>query len=419
MTISTTKRKAGPYQGDSITTVFPFDFKIFEADDLRVIYGDESGAERDLILQAEYTVNMNVDQETLPGGSITLNTAPPTGTTLTMTSGMAYLQPTKLTNHGGFYPTVLNDSLDRLTILVQQLQEQVDRSLKVTVSSGDAPDVLISTIKNSESAARQSAENAQASQNAASESAQIAQDVEDRLELGLEDLAGVKEAIVPATAEEIQNGTAGKLVDAARLTDIGLLSNRMLNMQVFETSGVFTVPDHVTKVKVTVVGGGGGAGFTLINTYSGGGGSGGGTAVGILEVIPGDQIPVTVGEGGTPGYTHINGGTGGTSSFGSHVSATGGGGGIAGGTFSELPGVGVGGYINMNGGHGFDGVPAVSNAANAFAGYGGSSSMSGILRSVATGKNAIGIGQGGGAGRFMTENSNGGRGGNGIVIVEW
>ena len=47
-----------------------------------------------------------------------------------ITSVVAELQPVILTNLGGFFPDVLNDEFDRLTILVQQLQTGVDQSIK-------------------------------------------------------------------------------------------------------------------------------------------------------------------------------------------------------------------------------------------------------------------------------------------------
>ena len=224
MTITTTKRKAGPYHGDGMSVLFPFDFRVFEAQDLHVTYADESGAERVLSLNTDYKVNLNIDQETVPGGNVILNKALQHGNTITLTSGMAYLQPTKLTNHGGFYPTVINDALDRLTIFVQQLEEQVDRSVKVTVSSETSPDELVASINESASAARQSAEVAQASESNSKQNAEIAQNAADALTQGLLDLAGIKtdvdalqEAVIPATVAEIQNGQAGKLVDAAGL----------------------------------------------------------------------------------------------------------------------------------------------------------------------------------------------------------
>lgn len=68
-------------------------------------------------------------------------TAPPVGTTLTATSQLPNLQPTDLTNQGGFYPRVINDALDRLTIFVQQLAEKLGRTLRFPLSDGAVADM--------------------------------------------------------------------------------------------------------------------------------------------------------------------------------------------------------------------------------------------------------------------------------------
>ena len=46
MTISSTNRKAGPYSGNGLSTVFPFAFKVFTPDDLRVTSADALGVVR-------------------------------------------------------------------------------------------------------------------------------------------------------------------------------------------------------------------------------------------------------------------------------------------------------------------------------------------------------------------------------------
>ena len=110
---------------------------------MRVVLADATGAESDLVLGTNYTVALNADQDANPGGTVTTTAAYATGYTLTLTSGLQNLQPVTLTNNGGFYPTVINNALDRLTILVQQLAEQVGRAVKVSISSVTSPDSLV------------------------------------------------------------------------------------------------------------------------------------------------------------------------------------------------------------------------------------------------------------------------------------
>lgn len=138
MSISSSTRKAGPYSGNGSTTAFPFLFKVFQASDLVVTLTDPYGTLTTQILTTQYSVSLNSDQDNNPGGTVTMVAAPATGYTLTLTSNVPATQPMVLTNTGGFFPTVINQALDRVTILVQQLMESVSRvvSLPVSVASG-------------------------------------------------------------------------------------------------------------------------------------------------------------------------------------------------------------------------------------------------------------------------------------------
>ena len=134
MSISSETRRAGPFAGNGSTVAFPFTFKVFTTAQV-VVTRTVSGVDTILTLTTDYTVTLNSDQDTSPGGTVTMLTAPATGQSLTITSNVANLQPTVLANLGGFYPEVINDSLDRATIQIQQLDERLDRALVIPVSS--------------------------------------------------------------------------------------------------------------------------------------------------------------------------------------------------------------------------------------------------------------------------------------------
>lgn len=135
MTISSQTRTAGPFIGNGVTTVFPFSFKIFQATDLFLVRTDPAtGISTTLVLTTDYTVVLNVDQNVSPGGNVTLTTPLGTPLSLVMTSTLAYLQSTDLTNSGGFYPKVITDALDRLTIFSQQLFGLTSRALRLPLS---------------------------------------------------------------------------------------------------------------------------------------------------------------------------------------------------------------------------------------------------------------------------------------------
>jgi hypothetical protein len=137
MTISSTTRIAGPFTGNGVTTTFPFAYKVFSTADVQVIrLTISTGIETTLTIVTDYTITLNGDQDSNPGGNIVLVAALSALYTLTATSDIANLQPTDLTNQGGFYPEVITDALDRATIQIQQLADQTDRAIKIPLSDG-------------------------------------------------------------------------------------------------------------------------------------------------------------------------------------------------------------------------------------------------------------------------------------------
>ena len=204
---------------------------------------------------------------------------------------------------------------------------------------------------------------------------------------------------------------------------VNFTSGVFSNIQVFTSSGTFTVPAGVSKVKVTVVGGGGGGAGTNSGYgagYNGGGNGGaGGAAIGVFSVTPGPAYTVTVGAGGAAGTgaaPPTNGGAGGTSSFGSLASATGGveGSNTNGGNAGGTGGSGLGGTLNVSGGDGGDG----QGDGIVFASVGGASLLGGGGRA-ANGVGYSGTVPGSGGGGAYGAANNGGAGANGIVIVEY
>ena len=142
MTISSTTRKAGPYVGNGVTTSFAFSFKVFTAADVVVTKTTvATGAESVLVLTTDYTVSLNADQNANPGGSVTYN---PSGTpmasthTLTLTSNVLQTQGTDIPSAGGWYPEVVENALDKSTILTQQITEVVNRTIRFPVSESGA-----------------------------------------------------------------------------------------------------------------------------------------------------------------------------------------------------------------------------------------------------------------------------------------
>jgi hypothetical protein len=151
MTTPATEAKAGPYDGNDSASVFAFDFPVYADSDIRVIETlISTEAETDLVLNGAngYTVVRNIDQDNNPGGEITykqasVTTALPSTKKLTIVPDFAFEQPTDIPNGGSFFASIIERAFDRVTMLVKQLKEQVDRSVKVPVSSDIDPDDLV------------------------------------------------------------------------------------------------------------------------------------------------------------------------------------------------------------------------------------------------------------------------------------
>lgn len=140
MTVSAAPALAGPFDGNDAATSFPFDFKIFAESDLRVALRDALTAEYLLTLGVDYSVAMNPDQNADPGGTITypLSGSPlATGERLTVTTDLELSQQTVFTNLGKFFPATVEDTFDRLTMLLRQIQAESVRAIRVPVSLSD------------------------------------------------------------------------------------------------------------------------------------------------------------------------------------------------------------------------------------------------------------------------------------------
>lgn len=138
MTVPAAERKAGPFNGNGSTTEFPFEFKVFTTADIEVVFADVDGIESVLELDSDYSVELNVDQDATPGGTVTYpisGTALATGEKLSVAGALAYEQETDIPTGGNFNPTVLENALDKLSMQTQQLAEAVSRAAKVPITN--------------------------------------------------------------------------------------------------------------------------------------------------------------------------------------------------------------------------------------------------------------------------------------------
>lgn len=143
MTVPATPRRAGPFFGNNATTAFGFSFKVLDAADVRVVVLDTAtGVETDAVLNVDYSVALNPDQESNPGGTVTFFVAPPVGITVALAGNTTYGQPVDLPDGGQYRAQQVEDALDRLSFQVQQLAEEVLRTLRMAITADSASTTL-------------------------------------------------------------------------------------------------------------------------------------------------------------------------------------------------------------------------------------------------------------------------------------
>ena len=130
MTVSTTTNRAS-YSGNGTQDTFAYAFKIFADADLTVIIRDASGTETTKTLTTHYTVT---GAGTNSGGNVvfTAGNIPAATETVVILRELDITQSTDYVANDPFPAESHEDALDRLTMIAQQLNESVGRSLKVS-----------------------------------------------------------------------------------------------------------------------------------------------------------------------------------------------------------------------------------------------------------------------------------------------
>ena len=134
MAIATTTSKVS-YDGNDSATTFPYPYKIFSADELEVILTDTDSDNTTLVLNTDYTVT-GVGVST--GGNVEYPISGDplaTGEILTINRLVDLLQETDLEEQGAFSANTIERMSDFLTMQTQQLQEQIDRSVKEEIGN--------------------------------------------------------------------------------------------------------------------------------------------------------------------------------------------------------------------------------------------------------------------------------------------
>lgn len=234
-------------------------------------------------------------------------------------------------------------------------------------------------------------------------------------------------SITSTTPVQVPDGKVWKLESALTTNNSSSYKN-----STFASPGTytFTVPGCAEQICIEAWAGGGGGSSAYYSTTNtarrpGGGGGGGGYGSQCFTVLPGAQYTVTVGAGGAGGSGTgsspfgNNGAAGGTTSVGSLITVNGGAGGQFGSSFGAG---GVGGTSaalnNASGAQGGNGAN-VWNGLSGGGGAGANGGGGGASVSGSTNGNPGAVLGGGGSGGGGGDAYNGGRGGDGRVIISW
>ena len=148
MTVSSTLAKIS-YAGNDSNTSFSFSFTVFANTDLVVTFTNSSGVESTLV-EGTGTSNYSVSVSSYPGtGSITWPTSGSTklqsNEKITIKRVLPLTQTIDLQNQGGYFPDVQETGFDKAVLMSQQIDEEVDRSIKIPVSSATSIDATLPT----------------------------------------------------------------------------------------------------------------------------------------------------------------------------------------------------------------------------------------------------------------------------------
>lgn len=214
------------YEGDGAQTTFPFTFVVFNEDDISVTRALTENSE-ETVSDTEYTVTLSDDGT----GSVVFITPPADGVKIAILSAIPETQTMVLTTYDGFDPEVLNDSADRQVALVQQLREQVGRTLKVPATSDKTPEQAMTEILEVAANAGEYRDQAQAAAKAAAASAASAAESAATVGTILPDIADVK--TVAANITDVVSVAGG-------IEDVGTVAESI--------EDVNAVVDHMSEV---------------------------------------------------------------------------------------------------------------------------------------------------------------------------
>ena len=140
MTVSSLSVK-NSYNGDNSTTSFAYTFPIHSTSELKVILRDANGTETVQTLTTHYSIVDNGAS----GGQVNFVTAPATGVAVVLLRDTNLTQETDYISNDPFPAETHEAALDKLTLQQQELQEELNRALKISRSNDITSSEIVQT----------------------------------------------------------------------------------------------------------------------------------------------------------------------------------------------------------------------------------------------------------------------------------
>jgi len=131
MTVSTTTSKVS-YSGNGSTVAFAVNFYFLANSHLKVVLRAADGTETVQTLNTDYTVS---GAGVSSGGTVTMTTAPASGKTLVIARNVPQTQLVDYQPNDPFPANTHEQALDQLTMEIQQLQEAINRAIKLSLTN--------------------------------------------------------------------------------------------------------------------------------------------------------------------------------------------------------------------------------------------------------------------------------------------
>lgn len=164
-TVASTSNKSGPYAGNGVTTNWVIDFPVNGVDESEINgYLVEDGIST--LITTNFDVDLQALTYTYPTVASGLDPIA-TGVGIIIVRDLDLLQETDLRNQGPLPAETLEAALDRITMITQQLQEQINRTALTDISEEENTTDIESILADVNAAAAAAAASAEAAAAAA------------------------------------------------------------------------------------------------------------------------------------------------------------------------------------------------------------------------------------------------------------